>query len=246
MKKQITIILISSVIAMVLCGCTQQNETTPDKNSSAGSSVSAASENAEEKEDDKDKEEEKASAQVSVDSDGVVYNDEGEVLSTPSKYISTTQMEFDISDAEMAKANEELKISFFTSKKELDDFYSSNKDKYALDKPDNGSDFKTVTKDLTDDYFTIYNVMVVVQSYDKEKGIEIGDTYKNDNGVVLDIYRDEPASADKAAYTMSIICYSKDEVSKVPEINFLPAGTMYADESDPDVIVSVVGGADDE
>ncbi len=236
MKKQITIFLISSVIAMLLCGCTQQNETAPDKSSSAGSSVSAASEKAQEE----------VSSKVSVDSEGVVYNEEGEVLSTPSKYISTTQMEFNVSDEAAAKVNENLRVSFFTTKKELDDFYSSNKDKYSLDKPESGSDFKTVTKDLTDDYFKVYNVMVVLQSYDKEKELEIGDTYNGDKGVVLDIYRDEPASADKAAYTMNIICYSKDEVSKAPEINFLPAGTMYADESDPDVIVSVVGGADDE
>lgn len=271
MKKQLTIILISSVIAMILCGCSQSGSelgasksesvqssgsTQTSQSTSSGNETSAdsqASDGVSENEDSKteskssktensEKQESKSSSDKKEQSSqneevSVIHDEDGNVTSTPSKYVSNTQMTVDLSDSVMAKTGEDLRLAFITSKKELDDYYTANKDKYALDKPDSGNDFKTAVKDLTDEFFSTNNVMIIVQSYDKGKNVEIGDTHIEDKGAVIDIYKETPRAPDKAAYVMNLICYSKNDISKMPEVNVLAAGGLYSDESDPDVIV---------
>ena len=301
MKKQIAIIIISSVIAMILCGCggtgaeqskstsavsgnTESSDAKGAESSASGSSEnekSSAASKTEASSADSTQDSSQASAsadgsskaeessaseksstetsaadtsvaestetgQTSQDDSGVVYNEDGEVLETPTKYVSTIQKTVDISDAELAKTGEELKSFFFTTKKELDDFVKNNKDKYALEKTDSGSTFSESTKTFDDSFFDTMNVIVVVQSYDKDKGLEIGDTHIEAKGPILDIYKEQPRAPDKAAYVLTIIGYKKKEVSKKPEINILPAGEMYTDESDPDVIVSLGDDEDEE
>ncbi len=268
MKKQLTIILISSVIAMILCGCnpngngsdsskaesaqssgkTQTSQSSSSENasssddksedvSSTGESSASKKEGSEKQQSGASSKKEDQSSKGKKEEASVIYDQNGDVVSTPSKYVSTTQMSVDLSDSVMAKLGEDLRLAFFTSKKELDDYYTANKDKYALDKPESGSDFKTAAKDLTDEFFESNNVMIIVQSYDKDKGIEIGDTHIEDEGAVIDIYKEAPRAPDKAAYVMNIICYSSDDISKMPEVRILAAGGMYSEESDPDVVV---------
>lgn len=254
MKKQLTaIILISSVIAMILCGCTQKaNDSSADEgaNTESGSSQTSGNTDSSTKSDassgssasDSDKNTQNSTAEKADENsedgkDAVVYDENGAVIQTPTKYVSTTQMTVDLSDEVLSKTGDSLRLAFITSRKELDDFYNSNKDKYSLDKVDSGSDFKTAVKDLNDVFFESNNAMIIVQSYDKDKGVEIGDTHIEDKGALIDIYKEEPRAPDKAAYVMNIICYSKDDISIMPEVNTLPAGSMYSDESDPDVIV---------
>ncbi len=303
MKKQIAIIIISSVIAMILCGCggtgTEQSKNTAavsgnaesSESKSAESSTSASSDDkksstasskAESSAENSKKESSESSAavsgeskagtessaaeksssersgadtsvaestqseQTSQESDGVVYDEDGAVIETPSKYVSTMQKTIDVSDAELAKTGEDLNSFFFTAKKELDDFVKNNKDKYSLEKTDSGNTFSESTDTFDDTFFETMNVLVVVQSYDKDKGIEIGDTHIEAKGPILDIYKEQPRAPDKAAYVLTIISYKKKEVSKKPEINILPAGEMYTDESDPDVIVSLGDEDEDE
>ena len=173
------------------------------------------------------------------DDDGIVYDEDGAVVQTPSKYVATTQMVVDLSDQAMGNTGETLRLAFLTSKKELDDYYASNKEKYALDKTDSGSDFQTTVKDLNDVFFEKNNVLLIVQSYDKDKGIEIGDTYIEDKGAVIDVYKENPRAPDKTAYIMNVICYQKEDVPRMPEIKQLAPGGMVTEESDPDVIVSL-------
>lgn len=261
MKKHITLILFSSVIAMLLCGCTPQDNSASDNSSTAkaesSSSVPAASENNNSAGNDSKTEESgsndnTASSQADTssqssdvseeddDDEGIVYDENGQITETPTKYISNTHTTVNLEDKQMIENKEELRLAFFTTKKELDDFYESNKDKYSLDKVD----FKSLISDMDDGFFEIYNVFIIVQSYDKDKGIEIGDTHREEKGIILDVYKDDPQTADKTAYALNMISYDKTDVSKMPELNVQKAGGLYSEESDDDVIVSY--GDDDE
>ena len=174
----------------------------------------------------------------------VVYNEDGDVIETPTKYLSTSQITVDISDKDMASTGEIQQAEIFTDLKSFESFYNSSKDKYCLEKTDSGKGFKDATENFDEDFFKVSGVLVIVQSFDKVKGMEIGDTHKESSGVILDIYKDKPASKDKTAYVANIIIYKKSDLSKMPEIKVYPAGELYTDESDPDVIVSL--GDDEE
>ena len=71
----------------------------------------------------------------------VVYNEDGDVIETPTKYLSTSQITVDISDKDMASTGEIQQAEFFTDLKSFESFYNSSKDKYCLEKTDSGKTF---------------------------------------------------------------------------------------------------------
>ena len=262
MKKRLIAVILGSVIAASLCGCSGQNNNSSSQTASGGESTHSVSDaggseketagssgdNGGEKSAAASAAESKggSSAAVSQDSDGTVYNDEGEVIKTPTKYVSTSQLTVDISDKEMASFKEDMTLAFLTSTKEFEDWYNAGKDKYSLEKTDSGKTFSELTEGFNDVFFQSSNVLVIVQSYDKDAGIEIGDTHNESDGTYIDIYKNKPASDDKAAYVLNISIYNKEEVSQQPQAKVYPAGELYTDESDPDVIVSVGDDEDEE
>ena len=74
----------------------------------------------------------------------VVYNEDGDVIETPTKYLSTSQITVDISDKDMASTGEIQQAEFFTDLKSFESFYNSSKDKYCLEKTDSGKGFNAV------------------------------------------------------------------------------------------------------
>lgn len=227
MKKRLSILLIGSIIAVSFAGCniTTGKDSKSKENSTASSVSDTADDNAEENNnaDGTDSTDDTADAE-----DGETVTDSSEEAYNPSGFIEIGYDTVDISDKEAAKANLDLKdIKTFTitSKKELDSFYKENAEKYFLDKVDGGKTFTEVSKEYDDDFYTIYNQVVVIYQYEKDTEVE-PEAKLDDKEIKIDIYAKQPESTDKAAYSCMVLRYdkldAKDAVPKVTLVNQNP------------------------
>ena len=220
MKKTLSILLIGSVIAAALAGCnitTNKDNTSKDESSAVldTSSVSDTADNsAEEIADTEDVE------------DGETVTDQKSL--NPSGFIEIGYDTIDISDEEAAKANLDLtetKTFTISSKKELDEFYQENADKYLLDKVDSGKTFQEASKEYDDDFYSIYNQVIIVYQYETDTEAE-PEAKVDDKELTIDLYAKQPESADKTAYSCMVLRYdkedAKDAVPKVTLINQNP------------------------
>ena len=152
-------------------------------------------------------------------------------------------MSVDISDEKVAAENPDItgsEVYYITSTKELDDFYEKYKKTYSLDEVDSGLVFKAAVSSLGSDYFKENDVFIVVEKYEKGSEFTAGDLYKQDGVTVMDIYKDDPGSAESTAYILDITGALKTDLGgSAPKINILPSGGYITDKpDDEDEIVS--------
>ena len=161
----------------------------------------------------------------------------------PRKYLDPLKMSVDISDEKVAAENPDItgsEVYYITSTKELDDFYEKYKKTYSLDEVDSGLAFKAAVSSLGSDYFKENDVFIVVEKYEKGSEFTAGDLYKQDGVTVMDIYKDDPGSAESTAYILDITGALKTDLGgSAPKINILPSGGYITDKpDDEDEIVS--------
>ena len=161
----------------------------------------------------------------------------------PRKYLDPLKMSVDISDEKVAAENPDItgtEVYYITSTKELDDFYEKYKKTYSLDEVDSGLVFKAAVSSLGSDYFKENDVFIVVEKYEKGSEFTAGDLYKQDGVTVMDIYKDDPGSAESTAYILDITGALKTDLGgSAPKINILPSGGYITDKpDDEDEIVS--------
>lgn len=157
---------------------------------------------------------------------------------TPREYIDPLKMTVDISDKDVAAAKTDLsqpQVYYITNTTELHNFYEKYKSAYSLDKTDSGVTFNEDISTLDNTFFKDNDAVIIVQQYNKNKEITIGDVYKQGSGTAVDIYKEAPSSADDTAYVLDIIGALKTDFSgKAPSLNILPAGGYITDEPDDD------------
>lgn len=231
MKKKLSVILaVSSVIAVSLAGCnsSSQNSST-DKNTSTESSVTVSSEispadnsennnesstessTSESKSDDNNSETASEESQESSDSPSLENTEQkSKYLTLSSTQINVSKKKIDLQSYDLSKPG----VFTITSVSELNDFYQKNKSSYSLDEVDSGITFSELTKDFDKAFFDENEIIVILQKYDKDNGLEIGDAYIENSELKINVCKTEPSSADKTAYGCSVIGISKNDVGK--------------------------------
>ena len=261
MKKRFTLIILGTMIAMILCSCasdityvdngqntdnapaasaeqSKEDQSSKEQDSSSEQSGEQASEAAGASSEDSS-EEESSEAESSAESQAESSEKEIE----PRKYLDPLKMSVDISDEKVAAENPDItgsEVYYITSTKELDDFYEKYKKTYSLDEVDSGLVFKAAVSSLGSDYFKENDVFIVVEKYEKGSEFTAGDLYKQDGVTVMDIYKDDPGSAESTAYILDITGALKTDLGgSAPKINILPSGGYITDKpDDEDEIVS--------
>ena len=155
---------------------------------------------------------------------------------TPREYIDPLKITVDISDKEVAAAKTDLsdpQVYYITNTTELHNFYEKYKTAYSLDKVDGGLSFNEAVSTLDGTFFKDNDAVIIVQQYDKDKEITIGDVYKQGGGSAVDIYKEEPTYADHTAYVLDIIGALRSDLGgKTPQLCILPAGGYITEEGD--------------
>ena len=228
MKRSLTLILISSMIAVILCGCTSSDK---EKSSAPESGASGTSQTSGE-----------SSAEESAEDGSGTLS--GEEESQGKKYLDTLQIMVDVSDKAISGSGikpDETKGVFIKTYDEFQKFYSDHKNDYSLENVDSGYGFKEATKDLEKSFFDSYSAMITLQPYDKTQEIEIGDSYTENKTLTMDIYKEQPRAPDKTGYKLLLVCLKKDQCgSLTPKLNILPLSEHYSDESDDGVSVELI------
>lgn len=218
MKRKLSILLISSVIAVSLAGCgSQSSESKPSAESIVSSSNSASQTTS-----DTEKTEETSgnSAIQTENTDNSTQNSEESTSSetvtsenpNEMKFVNTSEFTIDISDEVMAKSSaslEEPAVHILSSKADYDAFCNSYKEEYSLEKSDNGVTFMEKTADFD---FDANSAVVVVIKHDKSSEAELGMIYSEGNTLNVEVYGDKPSSAENAAWNLVIATVSKSDV----------------------------------
>lgn len=228
MKRSLTLILISSMIAVILCGCSSSDK---EKSSSPESGASGTSQTSGESSAEKSQEDGSGELSEAEESKG-------------KQYMDTLQIMVDVSDKAISGSEtkpDEKKGYFLKTYDEFRKFYNDHKKEFSLEAVDSGSGFKEATKDLEKSFFDIYSAMITLQPYDKTQEIEIGDSYIENKSLTMDIYKEQPRAPDKTGYKLLLICLKKDQCgSLTPKLNILPLSEHYSDESDDGVSVELI------
>ena len=215
MKKKLSILLMSSVIAVSFAGC--QTDTS-DNNASSSvpeSSVSASSEDtsAEESENSENSD---TSADESSDE-----NIMPEYLSALTSYTILSSDKLNSKSPDLS----EPAVFTVTNSDELDKFYDEYKDTYFLDDVESKFTFtETIETVFGESYLDENDIIIMVQKYDSDYGIEVNEVYVEGSELKIQVYKNTPASADKTAYSCCFMGISKaDRADAEPVIVEVPA-----------------------
>ena len=106
-----------------------------------------------------------------------------------------------------------------SSAKELEKFTSDYKSTFSLDKEYtadsyiNKTSFVNETKYMNDEFFKDSDICIVVASYKKGTGCDLGQISENDGTIVIDLCLELPSSNDAASYVCFMIPSPKDTFS---------------------------------
>lgn len=222
MKKKLSVLLMSSVIAVACAGC--QSDTaadSSDKTSSAAESSVSVSENSTVSSNTEVSAENSISVSddIEIENNISVADDENfdEIENTETgvdnTFFECAYNSIDISDEKMRLSSIDLSspaIYTVTTADELKQFYNKNKDTYCLDEVDSGVTFSEAT-DLCDDmYFEEYDMIIIIQKYNKEDDIDLGDVYVEDSELKINILKTEPSLSD-ASFNCSLVRVAKQD-----------------------------------
>ena len=221
----------------------EQDSSSEQSGEQASEAAGASSEDSSEEESSEAESSAESQAESKAESSAESQAESSEEEIEPRKYLDPLKMSVDISDEKVAAENPDItgsEVYYITSTKELDDFYEKYKKTYSLDEVDSGLAFKAAVSSLGSDYFKENDVFIVVEKYEKGSEFTAGDLYKQDGVTVMDIYKDDPGSAESTAYILDITGALKTDLGgSAPKINILPSGGYITDKpDDEDEIVS--------
>ena len=221
----------------------EQDSSSEQSGEQASEAAGASSEDSSEEESSEAESSAESQAESKAESSAESQAESSEEEIEPRKYLDPLKMSVDISDEKVAAENPDItgsEVYYITSTKELDDFYEKYKKTYSLDEVDSGLVFKAAVSSLGSDYFKENDVFIVVEKYEKGSEFTAGDLYKQDGVTVMDIYKDDPGSAESTAYILDITGALKTDLGgSAPKINILPSGGYITDKpDDEDEIVS--------
>ncbi len=194
MKKKLSALLISSVIAVSFAGC-QPSE--PSNTSSANSenqgSVSSSLQNSESSTDE-------------------------EISYIMEYVVSPVSLSTEKMDSKSLDLSSPVAFTI-TSSEELENFYNKNKDTYCLDVVESGPTFSDRVNSLEENYFDEGDIIIVIQKYSPESEIEFFDIGTQGNRLIINTQFKKPSSG-KTAYACSLIQITKAErKNAAPVIN---------------------------
>lgn len=248
MKKKLSVILMSSVIAVSCAGCQSAPAAeTSDKVSSISESSTSVSESVSDissetqnsLENSMDSYDIENSSVSSVQSNTESTDEEGTEQKIITKNLEYAFTPIDISDSNMALQSINLKepaVHTVTTQDELKQFYDKYKTTYSLDEVDSGNPFSEVTKSCNEDYFVENDIIFVVQNYNKDEEIDFDIIYVENSELKITTLRSEPSSTD-SAYTCSLIRVAKNDRGNAKPVIIISEPQEEIIESNPDVIL---------
>ena len=124
---------------------------------------------------------------------------------------------------------------YITSAAELNDFVENNKKTFSLDVPytnDNYIEkiaFTSKIADMDNDYFSVYDTLIVVSAYNKDDECDLGSIILKGNDAQVEIWTSDIPSADKTGYICFVVNMEKGTLKGK---NIVPTVTNALSEED--------------
>lgn len=207
MKRKLSIIVMTSIIAVACAGCQSDNANNNSQTSLTSENSVVANESA----DDNNENSSVVSDSSLTDNDISKLVSDGE-MTPSSKYLEYAYNIIDISNEKTAAGGLDLSnpaIYTITTKDEFTKFYNDYKTSYCLDDVDSGVTFSQATEKCDDDYFSNYDMIIIVQTYDKNDELDYDRIYIENSELKIETLKNEPSSAENTTYACSIIRVEK-------------------------------------
>lgn len=246
MKKKLSILLMSSVIAVSLAGCQTDTSSNSSVSSAPESSSSTSLSSDEASVDESDTS--AVEGESSESSDNSLEESSSKI--SAEEYISVL-----ISSATLSTEKWKLKsidlsepiVFTITSSDEMDKFYEEYKDTYSLDDVESNLTFSEIIDTVySDAYFDGNDIIIIIQKYDTDDDIEINEVYIEDSKLKINVYKNEPSSDEKTGYNCSFVGISKDERGSAEPVIVQNGPMTIVYETDEESTSSTVSAASSE